>query len=177
VNYLKVAEDILYAQDPVIMLDKLKLNTLRDEADNSSRQQSRLCTHINEDDNVHEMIIVHKKDMYVRPHKHINKMESLHIIEGEVDLVLFDENGVVKEVITLGDYRSGHTFYFRFNHAVFHTVIIKSDIAIFHEVTKGPFVRSENIYAQWAPLATNIESVLKFQLALNQQIDLSREKQ
>jgi len=173
-NYYKVAEDILYAQDPVITLDKIKLNALRKEADSSSRQQSRLCTHINESDDVHEMIIVHKKDMYVRPHKHINKMESLHMIEGEMDLVLFDDNGKVTEVITLGDYRSGHTFYFRFNHAVFHTVIIKSELAIFHEVTKGPFVRSENVYAQWAPLATNIESVVKFQLALNQQIDSNR---
>jgi len=177
VNYFKVAEDILYSHDPVITLDKKKLNTLRETADSSSRQQSRLCTHINENDDVHEMVIVHKKNMYVQPHKHIDKMESLHMIEGEMDLVLFDHNGKVTEVITLGDYRSGHTFYFRFNHAVFHTVIIKSEFAIFHEVTKGPFVRSENVYAQWAPSATDIDSVVKFQLELNQQIDLNRGKQ
>lgn len=174
-NTFKVAEDIVYFSDPIITLNKSAMNVLIEEAEKSSRDQSRFCTHVNENDLVHEMLILHKKNMYVRAHKHVNKMESLHMIEGEMDLVLFDEAGKLVNVIELGDYASGKCFYYRFNHEVFHSVVIRTEQAIFHEVTKGPFIKAENEYAIWAPEPSDQIEVLKFQQALNNHIEVLRE--
>lgn len=36
------------------------------------------------------MLIVMAKGSYIRPHKHKNKSESFHIIEGLLDVIVFD---------------------------------------------------------------------------------------
>ena len=55
------------------------------------RQRARYCTHSLVDDEVHEMVIYHKEGTYIRPHKHIGKTESFHLIDGEADVVFFDD--------------------------------------------------------------------------------------
>ena len=61
--------------------------------------KSRICSHKNIEEKLHEMFIFHKKDYYVRPHRHFNKSESILILEGSADLVLFDEKGDIQNVI------------------------------------------------------------------------------
>ena len=65
----------------------------------NTRERVRLCTHQSVEDAVHEMLIVHIKGTYIRPHKHPNKSESFHIIEGNLDVVVFDDAGDLLEVI------------------------------------------------------------------------------
>ena len=55
----------------------------------------RLCAHPAVDDRLHEMVIAMARETYVRPHKHVNKSESVHVIEGLADAVLFDDAGNV----------------------------------------------------------------------------------
>ena len=97
------------------------------------------------------MLIVHTRNTYVRPHKHLNKSESFHLIEGSVDVVIFDEAGGVAEVIRMGDFASGRRFYYRIEQPAYHTLLITSDVLVFHETTNGPFRREETIFAPWAP--------------------------
>ena len=59
-------------------------------------------------DRLHEMLIVHQRGAYVRPHKHPGKMESTHVVKGLVDVVLFDDDGSVRRTIRMGDYASGN---------------------------------------------------------------------
>ena len=87
------------------------------------------------------MLIVHERGAYVRPHKHPAKTESTHIIEGLVDVVLFEDDARIERVISMGDYASGRAFYYRMDVPVFHTLIIRSDVLVFHETTNGPFER------------------------------------
>ena len=103
------------------------------------------------------MLIIHTKDTYVRPHKHFNKSESLHIIEGSADVILLDEQGDVAEVIPVGEYLSGRQFYYRMETPRYHTFIIHSDFLVFHETTNGPFQRSDTVFAPWAPEESNVE--------------------
>ena len=77
---------------------------------NHPRSRIRLCAHPDVNDTLHEMLIVHEKGTYVRPHKHLNKTESVHIIEGSVDVVIFDDDGNITDVIQMGDYKSGRNF-------------------------------------------------------------------
>ena len=169
-NYRFVSEDVLYSKDAIVEVNRATVTFLKSVAKKSSRRQSRLCTHSNENDNVHEMVIIHEKDIYVRPHKHIAKSESFHIMQGEVDIVLFDEQGSITNVIELAEYNSGKPFYYRFNIEVYHTVVIKSEVAIFHETTMGPFNPEDTVYADWAPSLKDTAEIERFSENLKKRI-------
>ena len=82
---------------------------------------------------------------------HLNKIESVHVIEGLVDVVLFDEEGTVTEIIRMGDLSSGRKFYYRMAAPSYHTLFIVSELLVFHEITNGPFRRPDTVFAPWAP--------------------------
>ena len=52
-------------------------------------------------DNLHEMIIILSKETYIRPHKHLNKAESLHVIEGSADVIFFNDYGKIINCVRL----------------------------------------------------------------------------
>ena len=88
----KFNEEVLFAADAIVQIDASDIEELKQKAKKNPRKRIRICVHKDKKDKIHEMLIVHEKSCYVRPHKHINKVESFHIIEGEVDILLFDEN-------------------------------------------------------------------------------------
>ena len=147
----KFNEEVLYTNEEITNVSRQDIAALKKMAMANPRQRIRLCSHRSVEDAIHEMLIIHAKEAYVRPHKHLHKSESFHLIEGSVDVLLFDENGQLRQVIEMGDYASGKQFYFRINDPVYHTLIINSDFIVFHEATQGPFVRTDTIFAPWAP--------------------------
>src|SRR6185437_13874214 len=110
--------------------EKLKRHAL--EAD---QKRARLSLHHSPDDPLHEMIIVFHRDTVIRPHRHLNKSESFHIIFGELDIVFFDEDGNPTRLIQMGDRASGKTQVYRLSQPIWHSVIIRSEYACIHEVT------------------------------------------
>lgn len=147
----KQNNEVFYAEDRVIQVKSSDVQWLKKQAGGNLRERARLCAHRNTEDLLHEMFIVLSRDTYIRPHKHLGKSESFHVIEGTVDVVVFDENGDVSEVIRMGEYLSGRPFYYRINDPLYHTLIIRSDVLVFHETTSGPFNRADTIFAPWAP--------------------------
>src|SRR5262249_21547916 len=105
-------QEVLVAQGPIVRVDRTDIEPLKIQAARNERRRMRLCAHEAPDDRLHEMLIVLRKAVYVRPHKHTNKTESFHIMEGRGDVVVFDEAGKITEVIRMGDYLSGRTFYY-----------------------------------------------------------------
>ena len=158
----EISEEIFFTEDAIVTVDAETIEFLKEKASQNKRRRARLCAHQNTDAAVHEMIIVHSKGAYIEPHKHINKSESFHIIEGSADLFFFDENGEVIKVISMGDYSSGKIFYYRVSDPIYHTLIVTSDIVVFQETTKGPFNRSDTIWAPWAPQEGNEEAIKVF---------------
>ena len=55
---------------------------------------------------------------------------------------------------------------------MFHTLIIRSDILVFHETTEGPFDRNETVFARWAPEDGDVESVSTCMASLDKQIGM-----
>lgn len=147
----KINDEIYYASDDIVKISSSDIESLIFQALKNTRKRARICTHRDITDAVHEMLIVHFKGNYIRPHKHINKSESWHIVKGRADVVLFDESGNVSEVIPVGDSLSSDRFYFRVNNADYHTMLIKSEHFVFHEVTSGPFNKNDTIFAPWSP--------------------------
>ena len=144
-------EEVLFVDETFLTVDRQRIEFLKQEALKNKRTRIRLCTHANMSNSVHEMLIVHVKGNYIPPHKHINKSESFHVIEGSADLFFFDENGEIIKIISMGDTNSGKVFYYRVSQAIYHTLIVTSDIFVFHETTRGPFIPSETIFGSWAP--------------------------
>ena len=97
------------------------------------------------------MLIAISAKSYIHPHKHLGKSESLHIVDGIVDVVVFDDLGEIVEIIELGDARSGRNFYYRLSESAFHTLLIRTDFLVVHEVTNGPFLRENTVIADFAP--------------------------
>ena len=152
-------DEVLVAVDPIAKIGRAEIQLLKERALRNPRQRIRICAHKSTDDPLHEMLIVHTKDTYVRPHKHLNKSESFHVIEGVVDVIVLDETGKVVEVIEMGDYVSGRRFYYRIDAPAYHTLIIQSDVLVFHETTNGPFKRGDADFAPWAPEEGSLSAV------------------
>jgi cupin fold WbuC family metalloprotein len=150
-NIRKATANVFDTEQEIIQLDQSIVEALRKAAPNAPLKRVRFNAHKGSSDVVQEMILAVARDSYIPPHKHPGKSESFHIIEGEVDVVLFDDNGQIQEVLHLGAFHSGKPFYYRTSQTYFHAVVIQSDVAIFHETTNGPFLKEETIFAPWAP--------------------------
>ena len=111
-KWINQNEEVFYQkQRGLLLIEKKDVDYLRKVAFGNPRQRARFCTHNSIDDKVHEMIIFHKKGTYVRPHKHVLKTESFHLVDGEADVLIFDEEGKLTHVQNLGKYESGKCFY------------------------------------------------------------------
>ncbi len=145
------SDDVLYPEEDVVVVAATDLKELERLALLNPRKRIRLCAHRSPNDRLHEMFIVHTQDYYVRPHKHIEKAESMAILEGEVDVVLFHEDGAIRQIIRMGAPDSGNVFYHRLSDPIYHTLIIRTKFLVFHESTEGPFLRENTVFPEWAP--------------------------
>jgi len=162
--------EVLYAEDPIVQVDQRDIEFLVARAAKNPRKRIRLCSHKDVNDKLHEMLIVHARECYVRPHKHLAKSESFHVINGVVDVALLDEAGKLVDVIAMGDYASGKKFYYRLADPHYHTLLIRSDYVIFHEITNGPFNRADTIFAPWSPEETDPVAVNDFVSRLDREV-------
>lgn len=144
----KKNSEVYYCNGNLVFFDKKIKNFLISKAKKSSSGKCRICFHENIKSSLHEMIIIHSKKSYVPPHRHLKHAESLTILQGSANLIIFDRKGNIIKKVLLSDRKNGVNFY-RMNKSTFHSLIIKSKYLIFHEVTRGPFVRKNMIIARW----------------------------
>ena len=90
----------------------------------------------------------------------------MHLISGEINCVIFNNEGTVTKTFPMGDYSSGKTFYYRIPADTFHTQLFTKD-TFFHEVTEGPFNRDETIIASWAPDEKEVAKTKKYMADIN----------
>ena len=150
-NLRKVNDEVFIALDPIVKVGQEELAFLKRQAADNQRKRARICAHKTNDDALHEMLIAISAKSYIHPHKHLGKSESFHIVDGIVDVVVFDDGGEIREIIELGDARSGRNFYYRLSESAFHTLLIRTDFLVVHEVTNGPFSRDKTVLADFAP--------------------------
>jgi cupin fold WbuC family metalloprotein len=83
---------------------------------------------------------------------------------------VFDDAGEVTQVNEMGDYASGLAFYDRVEKPLFHTLIIRSDVLVFHETTNGPFQLGTTVFPEWAPDGTDVAAAERYIRDLDQRI-------
>lgn len=170
-KYKTINEAVLYNDEAICTLNKSDLGELSRLGLATKEQRTRLCVHDNADSIVHEMFIIHTRDTYVRPHRHRSKSESFQVLEGHASLVLFNDDGDIVKIMSLGDLASGHNFYFRMPAKVWHMLVIHSQVLVFKEVTQGPFDANDCEFPQWAPSGRHCEEVPEFLKKIEDQIE------
>ena len=158
--------EVFHAMGRSIELVHADMKSLIKRANDNDRKRARFCVNLTPAEPVHQMFIAHGKDIYIRPHKHLNKTESILVLEGEVDYVAFSDEGKIVDVKTMGPYESGQPFFQTIEPDAYHTIIIRSSWLIFVEVTKGPFVKKDILFANWSP--REIEPVKGLEFLENQ---------
>lgn len=164
-------DEVFFADDPIAQIGPEDLAFLRRQAEANPRRRARICAHRTSADALHEMIIAMAQDCYIHPHRHVGKSESFHIVEGVVDVPLFDDCGNVADVISLGDRASGRTFFYRIADMTYHGLVIRSPMLIFHEVTNGPFRPDTSGRAPFAPSSEDLAATSAFMARITAEVD------
>ena len=155
----KINPEVYHSKENFFSLNKHEINKLINLAKKNPRNRVRFCSHSSDQDTLHEMFIVHPKDIYVRPHMHRRNAESLLVLDGEADYVTFNEEGEIENKIVMGDYTSGHQFYQNTAPGVFHTILVRSEWLVFLECTLGPFNKDDMVYPNWSPAGSDTDEV------------------
>src|ERR1700743_3325740 len=131
--------EVYYSDAALVTADDQVIGELKRIAAQNPRLRSRLCTHPDPSSGLHEMLIVHHREAYVRPHKHFGKPESFHVIEGTARVVVFEDDGNIRDVLDMAPYGQGKLCYYRMPDEVFHSILITSEWLGFYETTARPF--------------------------------------
>lgn len=144
----KINDEVFIASEDIVRFGSRQIEFIKECAIKNLRGRARICAHKDSTNRLHEMLIAMRSDSYIRPHRHENKVESFHLIEGSADIVILNEDGTVSDVIGLN---SEQNFYYRLELPCYHTLIINSPILVIHEITNGPFDRTQSNFASFSP--------------------------
>ena len=167
ISLIKQNSEVEFNQVDLLTIDSVWLDRIKHLAKENESNKFRTCIHFSDEDHVHEMLVAHTSKTYVRPHKHRINGESLQIVEGEATSIVFNDDGTIKQAFKVGDSSSNHIFYYSMKKAVFHMLYIHSDYLIFKETTKGPFIRNDTIFPNWAPNGEDKKELAVYFVNLN----------
>jgi len=164
----KINDEVYMATDKVVRFDRRYVEIIKQSAEKNSRGRARICAHREPTDTLHEMMIAIRSDSYIRPHRHHQKVESFHLIEGSVDVVVFDDDGSISEVVELS---TEGNFYYRLDSPKYHTLLIHSPLLVMHEITNGPFNAALSDWGSFSPTEGS-EEVLSYVGQLRDEVKL-----
>ena len=149
-----------FCRDLPVRISRQIIEQLYQESEKRGGVNVRLCLHNGPDADFHSMIILERKGGKYPPHKHLKKGESMHIIQGELAVFSFDEQGSLDDCCIL---QLDSVLIYRVRVAQFHSIMPLTDVVIYHESTIGPFLGEENsILPEWAPDKDNQDQTDKF---------------
>ncbi|WP_281267877.1 WbuC family cupin fold metalloprotein [Helicobacter valdiviensis] len=125
------------------------------------RQSCRICLHNDSEDTLHNMIIAHPKNIYIRPHKNPYNAKAYHIIKGAMRIIGIEDNG--NKIFDLVINKKHKVL--RLEPNVYLLLIPKTNIVVFQEIALGPFRRegeNSQVYAPFSPEDTNQIAVKHF---------------
>jgi cupin fold WbuC family metalloprotein len=162
-NLRRLSPDVYLTDGPIAVVGAAEVALLSEAVDASSRGRVRINMHPNGDDPLHDMLIAIRPDSYIRPHKHPGKSETFHIVQGAVDVVIFDDAGDIRQIVELAANDPNRAFCYRMSEPMFHTLVIRSDLLIVHEITNGPFKPEGTVFAAFAPPDTDTPAAEAYQ--------------
>lgn len=168
---IKQSSAVYLAEGDIAKLGQRDIQLLKSLLKDAPQGRVRINLHPSSEDLLHEMFIAIRRGTYIRAHKHPGKSEAFHVIEGSVRVVIFDDEGHLREVVSLEAASRLNPFYYRLSKPYFHTLLVDSDILVMHEITNGPFRDDEIIMAPFSPPEQDALALVRFKHALNEQLE------
>lgn len=135
-----------------------RLEALTDEARKVERKRAHLNTHSTLDAAVQRLFIALEPDTYIRPHRHpqANKWEFLVLIEGELDVLVFNDQGGIIDRVELS--RTA-TRSVELPPNTWHSYVCKIGDSIALEIKEAAYVpTAAGDFAPWAPAEGSLEA-------------------
>ena len=131
----------------MIVVTEQDMDALLRKASESPRRRAILSPH-SEEDPINYFYNALMPGTYVQPHKHEDKDEYFQILKGDILVVIFDDNGKVRQTDWLS---SDNAISCKIQPGEWHTVVaIKPSVIL--EVKAGPYnPDTAKIFAPWAP--------------------------
>lgn len=159
---MRDSEHALFNEGDVLVVDADLVAQLKRRALTAPHRRFRLCLHQSEAEAVQEMLVVHCRDNYSRPHAHPIP-SSLLVLEGALTVFLFAADGAVLRRIELGESASGKPFCLRLEAGVWHMPVCRTPQIVFYETMTGPFRRDDiNQWAPWSPAEDDPDGIEAF---------------
>ena len=143
--------EIIKNSENLLFVDLEVVENVKKEARKSPRLIARLLMHLSHEDPVQEMLIAMCRGCAVVPNRAVGRSESLQVVEGEMLLIVFNENGEVIQQVEMGSPGSGKAFLYRFTSTPWHTMVPLTEMVVVHESLQGPFQKSSDPLPGWVP--------------------------
>ena len=134
------------------LIDQACLDELSAQARQLPRLRRNRNFHPTDDAPAHRLLNGVEPGSYIRPHRHLDpaKDETLVVLRGRFGLVLFDEEGRVRDRVVLA--AGGPALGMDIPHGCFHAILSLAPDSVFFEAKAGPFLPlTEAEKAPWAP--------------------------
>jgi len=160
----QINPEVFYHEGDSHLLSQNDIEFLKYQASKTPRRRARICLHSSPQDAIHEMLIVHHRTAYVRPHAHKGYDESLHVLEGRAEALFFEPSGTVRDIVTMAnrDQNEPAPFFYRIKKGEIHSLRIKSEWFVFQEVAAGPFDPANTLFPDWVPDGAEEVDALKW---------------
>jgi cupin fold WbuC family metalloprotein len=135
------------------------IDEMKERAAASPRRRTHYNFHEVAEDPVQRLLVAVKRDSYFRVHRHPLRWEFSVVMSGLLDVLVFDESGIVTERIRVGP--DGDVLAFELPPNTFHTWLPLAADSIFFEVKEGPYdPHTAAEFAVWAPAEGTVEAPL-----------------
>lgn len=149
-----------FCQERPIKITRKLLGDMKSISNNNDNMNLRICLHKNSESKLHDMVILERSGTYSPPHKHLDKEDSLLIIEGRLGVVVYNDDGTVYDCCIL---EPNQTLMYKVGIMMYHAVIAMTDTVIYHETKPGPFIyETDSIYPSWGPNINDSESMQEY---------------
>jgi cupin fold WbuC family metalloprotein len=136
--------------DTLKLLPHALLDELATKAAASPRARAHHNIHATPADPVQRFLVVAEGHSYFRPHRHASRSELALLVRGRVDLLIFDEGGIVLARHAVGE--DAGTFGYETPQGTWHTLVPGSGGCAFLEIKEGPYDPATAVqFAPWSP--------------------------
>lgn len=134
-----------YIDSKVPVLTKELLDEIKEIAF-ETKQNVRVCFHEDNNQDLHNMIILQWKGKEFKIHKHSKNIEICQIIEGQHRFNIYEGNG--ENLLQSIKMTETDNSIVRINKSNYHLSIPITQYVIFHEIKLGPFDPNDNIFIE-----------------------------
>lgn len=160
-------QSVEYITGDIISFSQKDVDELKQKAMRSPDGRYRYCFHEKGSQGMQEMVFALDRSNYLRPHKHADEPETQLILDGGMLLLLFDEEGTVRDIVEAG---RGKNTLLRIDKSLYHMNLPLTEQVVIYEVRNGGFHDGTNAFPGWAPEAGKKEEAELFLENLRAQV-------